>query len=99
MQATFRHAAGNIRPNIYTAADDQRATMASLNNKYGTSKSEEKTEADTNWKKLWNPTEPFETMFLKFEELFVCVVIASVPYTGNNYWIERFIASSRRAST
>ena len=79
--ATFRRAGDNIEPNVYTATDDPGMIMVSLNNRYGTPKPGEKTEADTDWRKAWNPSKPIGTMVSNLEELFVRAVISGVPYT------------------
>ena len=63
-------------PGMYTATDDPRAILLSLQRRYGKRTPTEKEEATLQWSRQWNPSDPIEQMFFELEELYIQAVIA-----------------------
>ena len=77
----YRRAQGDMGLATYTATDDPRAILLSLQRRYGTRTPAEKEEDALQWSQPSNPSNPIEQMFFDLEELYIQAVIVEVPYT------------------
>ena len=87
--------AGAVGTCNYRFMNDPKVVLQGLQDNYGQMMPIEKTKMEAEWSAAWNPSEPIEILFDRFEDCYVLSIAAKPAYTQDQI-IEKAITAKQR---